>query len=53
MTTTAEMLTECMDDFMRQIQHQKVVDSSRVLDFCLDLRQLVLREEKSHEEVTI
>lgn len=44
MTIVSE-LTEEMDKFMEQITHQSVVDSGRVLDFVLDLRQIVNRKE--------
>lgn len=34
-----------IDDFLTSIMHQTIIDTSRVIDFTLDLRQILLREE--------
>ena len=32
--------TECIDEFLKEISGQKLVDTGKVIDFCLDLRQI-------------
>jgi hypothetical protein len=38
---------ECIDDFLKEISGQKLVDTGKVIDFCLDLRQIFKIEEEA------
>jgi hypothetical protein len=41
-----EELLSIIDGFLSDVSGQSLVDSNKVLDFCLDLRQVVAREEE-------
>lgn len=47
-TSADTKLLDCMDVFMQSITHQSVVDSGRVIDFCLDIRQIVTEHEEEN-----
>ena len=45
---SAEELLTAIDKFLTSIMHQTMIDTSRVIDFTLDLRQIVLNKKEKH-----
>ena len=41
-------LLDTIDKFLTSIMHQTMIDTSRVIDFTLDLRQIVLNKKEKH-----
>jgi hypothetical protein len=43
-----EELLSAIDKFLTSIMHQTMIDTSRVIDFTLDLRQIVLSKKETY-----
>lgn len=48
-TTVDQKLTQLMDDFMVTISGRSLVETSEVLDFVLDMRQVVTNHRKEED----
>lgn len=47
--TVEQKLTKLMDDFMVTITERTIVETSEVLDFVLDMRQVVTTSQKEED----
>jgi hypothetical protein len=44
--TLEQQLIACMDSFLSTVTHRSLVEAAEVVDFCLDLRQIVARSKE-------